>query len=236
MVVCSHPAAAKAGIEILKAGGNAYDAAITTQFALAVVYPRAGNIGGGGLMTGRDASGKMLALDFREKAPLSATTDMYLDASGKVVPDKSLLGIFAAGVPGVVDGMWTLHKEKGTLPWHLLIQPAINLAENGVILTKNEAAHMNEYAALIDSVSGFKTAFGVKKWAPGDLFIQKDMAATLRDIRDYGRDGFYKGRVAVDIINTSNECQGLITQRTSTVTALYGGNPLFRPIKVLNYA
>ncbi|HRN32806.1 MAG TPA: gamma-glutamyltransferase [Saprospiraceae bacterium] len=213
MVVCSHPAAAKAGIEILKAGGNAYDAAITTQFALAVVYPRAGNIGGGGLMTGRDASGKMLALDFREKAPLSATTDMYLDASGKVVPDKSLLGIFAAGVPGVVDGMWTLHKEKGTLPWHLLIQPAINLAENGVILTKNEAAHMNEYAALIDSVSGFKTAFGVKKWAPGDLFIQKDMAATLRDIRDYGRDGFYKGRVAVDIINTSNECQGLITQK-----------------------
>lgn len=213
MVVCSHPAAAKAGTEILKAGGNAYDAAIATQFALTVVYPRAGNIGGGGLMTGRDANGKVLALDFREKAPLSATTDMYLDASGNVIPDKSLLGIFAVGVPGVVDGMWTLHKEKGSLPWHQLIQPAIDLAENGVILTKNEAAHMNEYSAMIDSVSGFKTAFGAKKWAPGDLFIQKELAATLRDIRDYGRDGFYRGRVARDIINTSNNLHGLITQK-----------------------
>ncbi len=213
MVVCSHPAAAKAGTEILKAGGNAYDAAIATQFALTVVYPRAGNIGGGGLMTGRDANGKVLALDFREKAPLSATTDMYLDASGNVIPDKSLLGIFAVGVPGVVDGMWTLHKEKGSLPWHQLIQLAIDLAENGVILTKNEAAHMNEYSSMIDSVSGFKTAFGAKKWASGDLFIQKELAATLRDIRDYGRDGFYRGRVARDIINTSNNLHGLIAQK-----------------------
>lgn len=212
MVVCSHPAAAKAGIDILKAGGNAYDAAIATQFALAVVYPRAGNIGGGGFMVGRDADGKCFALDFREKAPEAASEDMYLDDQGNVIPDKSLVGIFAAGVPGSVDGMWTLFNEKGSLPWNQLIQPAIDLAKNGVVLTEKEAAHMNEYSVIIDSVSGFKTNYGSKKWKKGDLFVQSALAHTLENIRDFGRDGFYKGKTAEDIVRTSGQHQGLITQ------------------------
>lgn len=213
MVVCSHPAAAKAGKDILSSGGNAYDAAITTQFVLAVVYPRAGNIGGGGLMVGRDGDGKVMALDFREKAPLAAHKDMYLDNNGNIIPNKSLTGIFSVGVPGSVDGMWTLHREKGSLPWYQLIQPAIDLARHGVTLTANEAKHMNEYATIIDSVSGFNTDYSKKKWKAGDVFIQSNLATTLERIRDYGRDGFYRGKVANQIIQTSTANHGLITQQ-----------------------
>ena len=155
MVVCSHLQPPKPGSRSSKAGGNAYDAAITTQFALAVVYPRAGNIGGGGLMTGRDASGKMLALDW--EAPLSATTEAY--SMLQAVPDKSLLGIFAAGVPE----LWTKcgpYKEKA--PYLAPInQPAINLAEMASSWQKWSCSY--EWICGIDRfVSGFKTAFGAK--------------------------------------------------------------------------
>lgn len=213
MVVCSHPAAAKVGIDILKQGGNAFDAAIATQFALAVCYPRAGNIGGGGLMVFRDGDGKEGALDFREKAPYNASTDMYLDNRGAVVNNMSLIGVYAAGVPGTVDGMWQLHRAKGSMPWFQLIQPAVDLAEEGVLLTQKEAAHMNEYASVIDSVSKSKTSFGQKVWKAGDIFVQKDLAQTLTDIRDHGRDGFYKGPVATSIKASMITHYGLITQK-----------------------
>ncbi len=213
MVVCSHPAAAKIGIDILKAGGNAFDAAIATQFALAVCYPRAGNIGGGGLMVFRDSDEKVGALDFREKAPYNASTDMFLDNRGKIVDNMSLVGVYAAGVPGTVDGMWQIHREKGSLPWFQLIQPSIDLAENGVILTQNEANHMSQYAPVIDSVSKHKTAFSQKIWKAGDSFVQKDLAVTLSAIRDFGRDGFYKGPIATSIKATMITHYGLITQK-----------------------
>lgn len=213
MVVCSHPAAAKVGIDIMKKGGNAFDAAIATQFALAVCYPRAGNIGGGGLMVYRDSEGKEGSLDFREKAPYNATTDMYLDNRGVVINNMSLVGVYAAGVPGTVDGMWQLHREKGSLPWFELIQPAIDLAEKGVVLTANEAIPMNKYSSVIDSVSKFKTAFNQKIWKVGDLFVQKDLASTLMAIRDFGRDGFYKGPVATSIKASMITHYGLINQK-----------------------
>ena len=212
MVVCSHPAAAKVGIDILRRGGNAFDAAIATQFALAVVYPRAGNLGGGGLMVFRDQFSNTGALDFREKAPLNASTDMFLDNRGKVINNMSLVGVYSAGVPGTVDGMYQMHRSKGSLSWFQLIQPAVDLAENGVLLTVNEANHLNQYSSIIDSVSKIKTAFSAKTWTAGDLFIQKDLAKTLKSIRDHGRDGFYKGSVATSIKASMITHYGLISQ------------------------
>lgn len=213
MVVCSHPAAARAGTDILKAGGNAFDAAIATQFALAVVYPRAGNIGGGGLLIYRDHEGRSMSLDFRECAPLAATSDMFLDNRGKVIAGMSLTGVYASGVPGSVEGMWTLHKEKGSLPWCQLVQPAIDIASGGVALTEHEARHLNQYSALIDSVTGSATAFGRRQWRMGDTLVQPDLATTLTYIRDYGRDGFYRGPTATSILATMILHQGLITQK-----------------------
>ncbi len=213
MVVCSHPAASKVGIDILKQGGNAFDAAIATQLALAVCYPRAGNLGGGGFMVYRDQNGQEGSLDFRERAPYTSSTDMFLDNRGQVIDNMSLVGVYASGVPGSVDGMWQMHREKGSLPWCQLVQPAVDLAQNGVILTFNEAEHMNEYAQIIDSVSKFSTAYGQKKWKAGDRFIQQDLATTLTAIRDYGRNGFYKGAVATNIKAAMITHYGLISQK-----------------------
>ena len=213
MVVCLHPAASKVGIDILKQGGNAFDAAIATQLALAVCYPRAGNLGGGGFMVYRDQNGQEGSLDFRERAPYTSSTDMFLDNRGQVIDNMSLVGVYASGVPGSVDGMWQMHREKGSLPWCQLVQPAVDLAQNGVILTFNEAEHMNEYAQIIDSVSKFSTAYGQKKWKAGDRFIQQDLATTLTAIRDYGRNGFYKGAVATNIKAAMITHYGLISQK-----------------------
>jgi len=212
MVVCAHPEAARAGFEILEKGGNAFDAAVAVQFALAVVYPRAGNIGGGGFAVFEDARGKSGVLDFREMAPLNAFARMYFSETSFINYKASLEGAFASGIPGTVDGMWQLHLKKGKLPWKDLIQPAINLAEKGVKLTNAEAAHLNQYSSWIDSISQFPTAYGQKKWRPGDLLIQADLAATLTAIRDHGREGFYSGKVATQISATMNTLRGLIRE------------------------
>ncbi len=139
MVVSAHPEASRIGVEILKKGGNAIDAAIAVQFALAVTYPVAGNIGGGGFMVYRSAAGSTAALDFREKAPAAAQEKMYQDSLGNVIPGLSLNGHLAAGVPGTVDGMVEAHKRFGTLPWRDLVQPSVEMAHNGVVLTEKEA-------------------------------------------------------------------------------------------------
>src|SRR5258707_11596480 len=144
MVVTAHPLASKVGVTILKKGGNAIDAAIAVQFALAVVFPAAGNIGGGGYMITRMSDGAASALDYREKAPAKATTNMYLDKEGNVIPDLSTEGHLASGVPGSVDGMVESHKKFGTIPWKDLIQPAIDLALKGFALTAREAEWFNE--------------------------------------------------------------------------------------------
>ena len=133
MVVTAHPAASQVGIDIIRQGGNAFDAAIAVQFALAVVYPRAGNIGGGGFAVYRSKDGTSGALDFREKASQASTKDMYLDADGNVIKGLSIKGHLAAGVPGTVDGMVKLHEKYGSLPFSELVQPAVNLAYHGVV-------------------------------------------------------------------------------------------------------
>ena len=143
MVTSAHPEATRIGVEMLRRGGNAYDAAVAVQFALAVALPVAGNIGGGGFLLYRGADGQEGALDFRETAPAAASRDMYLDAQGNVIPNLSTLGHLAAGVPGTVAGMWELHRKLGKLPWKDVVQPAVDLATRGVVLTQKEAAGLN---------------------------------------------------------------------------------------------
>ena len=153
MVVTAHPLATKIGVDILKEGGNAVDAAVAVQFALAVVYPYAGNIGGGGFMVYRDNKGLVDALDFREMAPEKASRDMYLDSTGNVIENLSVLGHLACGVPGSVDGMVEAHKKYGSLPWEKLVQPAIELAINGFSLTAREAEGLNKIQETLAKTS-----------------------------------------------------------------------------------
>jgi len=199
MVASAHPDASRVGVEILKAGGNAVDAAVAVQFALAVVYPGAGNIGGGGFMVYRDRSGRAYTLDFREKAPLKAHKDMYLDAAGNPVPNLSTLGHLASGVPGSVDGMVEAHRRFGKLPWARVLQPAIELAAQGVILTEREALGLNRLRPSLKKVNPGKAYFmkpDTTDWKAGERFLQPDLAKTLRRIQEQGRAGFYEGETA----------------------------------------
>ncbi len=216
MVVSAQKLASEAGVAILKKGGNAIDAAVATELALAVTHPIAGNLGGGGFMLIRLANGEVYALDYREKAPLKATRTMYLDSAGNPLPDKSKLGHLAVGVPGTVAGIVEAHRRFGKLPFKMVVQPAIDLAEKGFPLTRFKAEQLNRFAALFARFEGSRKYFTKgdtsKKWQEGDLFIQKDLAETLKRIRDKGRDGFYKGKTAELIIAEMQRGGGLISQ------------------------
>ena len=213
MVVCAYPDAAKVGVDILKKGGNAVDAAVAVQFALAVTYPDAGNIGGGGFMVFRSSKGQANTLDFREKAPALATTDMYLDAAGNVIPGLSLSSHKASGVPGSVDGMVEAHRKYGKLKWAELVQPAINLAKNGFHITARTAADLNRQQAGFKRMNPGKTyMLKDEPWKENDLLIQTDLAKTLELIRDKGRAGFYAGKVADEIAAEMQSGGGLISK------------------------
>ncbi|QJD95542.1 gamma-glutamyltransferase [Mucilaginibacter robiniae] len=213
MVVCAYPDAAQAGLSILKKGGNAVDAAVAVQFALAVTLPEAGNIGGGGFMVYRSAKGQTNTLDYREKAPGKANADMYLDANGNVIPNKSLYTHQAVGVPGSVDGMIEAHRKYGKLKWAELVQPAINLAHQGFKITQHLAADLNRNQADFKRLNPSKSYFlKDTPWAAGDLLVQEDLAKTLMLIRDQGRAGFYNGTVATQLISEMKSADGLITQ------------------------
>lgn len=213
-VVTAHPIATRVGLDILRKGGNAVDAAVAVQFALAVVYPHAGNIGGGGFLIYRDKNGKTAALDYREKAPAAATETMYQDSTGKVLPNKSRFGIFACGVPGSVDGMWEAHRKFGRLSWGRLVQPAIDLAEKGYQITAQEAKQLNEEKINFIRNSKFTPVFvKLEEWQAGDWLIQKDLASTLKRISGSGRDGFYTGGTAILIVKEMERQHGLITEQ-----------------------
>jgi len=213
-VVCAHPEASQVGVSVMKAGGNAVDAAVAVQFALAVVYPNAGNIGGGGFMVYRGKMGESDALDYREKAPGKASRDMYLDGKGNPVTDKSLLGALASGVPGSVDGMIKAHNKYGKLKWKKDVQPAIDLAEKGFRVTAQQASELNRHKAGFLKYNRKPVAF-VKdeEWKEGDLLKQPELAATLKLIRDKGRAGFYEGPVAAAIVASMSHTSGVITQK-----------------------
>ena len=216
MVVSTHPAASEIGLAILKKGGNAIDAAVAVNFALAVAHPSAGNIGGGGFLVYRDKSGNVKALDYREKAPSAASRDMYLDAEGKIIPGKSMTGIFSVGVPGTVAGMQEMHDRLGKLPWVDLLQPAVDLARNGLILTEKEARGLNrqrsEFLRENPGKNYLLSAEG-KEWKAGDLLVQKDLANTLELILKKKAKGFYKGQTARNIVKEMKAQNGIISKK-----------------------
>jgi gamma-glutamyltranspeptidase/glutathione hydrolase len=195
----------------LMQGGNAFDAAVAVQFALAVVYPEAGNIGGGGFAIVRTSDGTIDALDFREKAPLTATETMYQDENGEVITQLSRIGHLAAGVPGSVDGMVQLHEKYGSLDWATLVQPSVDLAENGYLAEERGAANFMRMQEAFAKYNG-EDFYLVKEWQATDTVIHEGLAATMALIRDNGRGGFYEGKTAELILAEMAEGSGLITQ------------------------
>jgi gamma-glutamyltranspeptidase / glutathione hydrolase len=212
MVVSDHPQASRIGAEILEKGGNAIDAAIATELALAVCYPEAGNIGGGGFMVIRTKDGIADAIDFREKAPGNASRDMYLDKSGTVNEGLSTDTHLASGVPGTIDGLLNAHKKYGKLPFREIIQPAIDLATNGFPLSIAQAKSLNRNRKIFIDRNPHKTAFVRDSlWKDGEILKQPELSETLCRIRDYGREGFYSGRTAELIIREMKRGNGILT-------------------------
>lgn len=214
MVVSAHPDASQIGADILRRGGNAYDATIAVQFALAVSHPAAGNIGGGGFLVYRLQSGETGALDFRETAPAASTETMYQDSAGNVIEGLSTAGHLASGVPGTVDGMIRIHQKLGSLPLADLIQPAIDLAKRGVILTEKEAKGLNATREeFIANNKHLPYLAQQASWKAGDTLRHPNLARTLERIRDKGRDGFYAGETADHIVKEMKRGNGIITHQ-----------------------
>ena len=211
MVVSAKEEASQIGLAILKKGGNAFDAMIATELALAVAYPNAGNIGGGGFMVYRLGSGERGALDYREKAPAKAHRDMYLDKNGKVIADKSTLGALAVGVPGTIAGIFEVYQKFGSLPIGELIQPAIDLARKGVLITQLQAnSYMNKNVELIKQANNYVTPFE-NGWKAGERFKYEELAQTLERIRDNGSYEFYNGETAKRIVSYVQELGGILS-------------------------
>ncbi|MEO8172628.1 MAG: gamma-glutamyltransferase [Sediminibacterium sp.] len=210
-VSSAHPLASLVGVAIMKQGGNAFDAAIATQLTLAVVYPGAGNIGGGGFLLGRKTNGELIGIDYREAAPEKATRDMYLDKNGNMQPALSLSGHLASGIPGTVAGLFaTLPYAK--LPFRQLIQPAIDLAEKGFAITEREASSLNSTRDAFVKYSTRPTALVKEgKWKAGDTLVQKELAATLKRMQKDGAMGFYGGETAKLIVEEMNRGNGIIS-------------------------
>ena len=214
-VATADPLATQVGLDILAAGGNAADAAVAVGLALAVVYPSAGNLGGGGFAVTYDpGAGQATALDFRETAPAAATRDMYLDAEGNAVPDRSRYGHLAVAVPGSVAGMVALHARHGSLPWSDLVSPSITLARDGFAVSEAFAAELNRRAesfARHANTSKLFTKPDGAPWVAGEILAFPSLASTLGRIATEGRDGFYSGPVADAIVEEMQRGQGLIT-------------------------
>lgn len=211
MVVSAREEASKIGVEIMKKGGNAFDAMVATEMALVVVYPFAGNLGGGGFMVYRKADGDVGSLDYREKAPLAGHKDMYLDSLGNVIPGKSTIGATAVGVPGTVAGIIEVHKKFGSLPLEEIFKPVIALAEQGVPVTANQERRLASQREKFIEVNGDSTKFATA-FKEGDIIKYPALANTMRKIAEHGRDGFYKGETAQKLAAFIQKNGGYITE------------------------
>ena len=211
MVVSAREEASAIGVSILAQGGNAFDAMIATDLALVVAYPFSGNIGGGGFTVYRTSDGLSGTLDYREKAPLAAHRDMYLDENGDIIPEKSTLGAMAIGVPGTVAGLFEIHQKFGTKPFSELIQPAINLAKRGVVVSKKQARTINNYRKYFERAN-HRTIFLDKEWKEGDTIKYLALARTFERIRDNGREEFYEGETADMLVDYVQNLGGIITK------------------------
>lgn len=211
MVVSAREEASKIGVEIMKKGGNVFDAMVATELALAVAYPFAGNLGGGGFMVYRKNNGEVGGIDYREKAPLAAHKDMYLDSLGNVIPNMSTTGATSAGVPGTVAGVMEVHKKFGSLPLSEIMEPIIALAKRGVIVTEKQASRLEGYRDRFIEANSDSTKFAGPFMA-GDTIKYPELANTLQKIMQQGRDGFYKGEVAQKLAAFVQEKGGYITE------------------------
>jgi gamma-glutamyltranspeptidase/glutathione hydrolase len=210
MVVSAREEASRIGSEIMQQGGNAFDAMVATEMALAVCYPNAGNLGGGGFMVYRTHQGEVGALDFREKAPLRANRDMFLDENKKYLQDKSKTGGLAVGVPGTIAGMFKAHKKFGSLPMQTILRPVILLAKNGFKITEKQAKQFNDYSGVFKQVNQENSIY-TKKFKPGDVFKNEALANTLQQISDNGRSAFYQGEIAKTLVAFLQKNGGIIS-------------------------
>ncbi len=211
MVVSARKEASKIGTEILKKGGNAFDAMIATEMALAVTYPYAGNLGGGGFIVYRTQYGELGSIDYREKAPKSASRDMYLDENGVYKAEESKTGSLAVGVPGTIAGIFAVHEKLGSLPIEVILQPVIDLATKGFALTESQVERFNEYNSIFKEVNGEESIY-TKAYKAGDTLKNEALANTLSRIVKKGRAGFYEGETAKILANFIQEKGGIITQ------------------------
>jgi len=211
MVVSAREEASKIGVEVMRLGGNAFDAMIATDLALLVAYPVAGNIGGGGFMVFRMNDGSIGALDYRETAPLLATKNMFLDEKGIVDSDKSKLGALAIGVPGTIAGLFEIHSKFGTLSFDTLIQPAIDLAKKGIVVTEAQVKRLNRHKKSFRNINQKHILYD-QDWRTGDTIKNPLLAQTLERIKIYGKDDFYKGKTADLIVEQIKKLGGIITK------------------------
>jgi len=209
-VVAADPTASRVGASILARGGNAVDAAVATAFALAVTFPQAGNLGGGGFMLIRLSDGTVAFVDYREKAPHRASRDMYLDERGEVIPDASTRGALAVGVPGTVAGLALAHRLYGNMPWEEVVGPAYRLARDGFVMTPGLARSIERHRELLSSHPETKRIFLEGAVAPGQLFRQPELARTLRRIMEQGEEDFYRGETARLIVEEMRTSGGLV--------------------------
>ncbi|MDI1316382.1 gamma-glutamyltransferase [Flavobacterium sp.] len=233
IVVSAREEASKIGVDIIKKGGNAFDAMIATQLALAVAYPYAGNISGGGFMVYRKANGEVGSLDFREKAPQKASKNMYLDKAGNVIPNLSTDGALSVGIPGSIAAIFDVHKKLGKLPLKALFQPAIDLAEKGIIVSEKEKVKLEEYRDIIVKISGDKTLYN-KTFKEGDVIKYKALATTLKQILKNGRNEFYKGNTAKKLVAFLKKKGGIISMKDLTDYQVVWRMPITFKYKELN--
>ncbi|GER59073.1 gamma-glutamyltransferase [Patiriisocius marinus] len=210
MVVSAREEASKIGADIMKKGGNAFDAMVATEMALAVCYPYAGNLGGGGFMVYRTTYGELGALDYREKAPIKASRDMYLDETGTYLQEKSKVGGLAVGVPGTVAGIFAAHEKFGTLPIYDILTPVVSLARNGFKITKDQAIRFNKYAPVFKDVNKEESIY-TKTYNEGDVFKNEALANTLQALIDEGRKAFYAGEIGEKLVSFLTKKESIIT-------------------------
>lgn len=238
MVVSAREEASRIGTEILKMGGNAFDAMIATEMALAVCFPYAGNLGGGGFMVYRSEYGEIGSLDYREKAPIAATKKMYLNEEGNFIPEKSSVGALAVGVPGTVAGMFAVHEKLGSLPMEVILKPVIDLAKNGYIITEQQAERLEHYKTIFEEVSGEKNLF-TETYKKGDTLKNAALANTLTLIAQNGRSEFYEGETAKKLVSFLNEKGGIITLEDLAAYESQWREPIvfnYKDLKVISMA
>ena len=238
MVVSARAEASKIGADILKMGGNAFDAMIATQMALALTYPNAGNLGGGGFMVYRSQYGEIGSLDFREKAPLAATRDMYLDKDGNVIAEKSTNGALAVGVPGSIAGIFAVHEKFGTLPMEILLKPVIDLANNGYVITAKQKARFEEFKEEFEKTNGESSIF-TEIYEQGDTLKNIALANTLSRIAKNGRSEFYAGDTGKKMIDFLKKKGGIITQEDLDAYEAIWREPIvfkYKDVKLISMA